>query len=211
MLSSAVLPDLAPSGVVVPRLFCLVSPDDDLALLPDLARVGVDGFQVRAKQRPDRELLALTHLVIRAVRPFGAVVAVNDRVDVALAAGADGVHLGADDLPVADVCRLAPDLLVGATCRDRRAVEEAAAAGASYAGFGPVWASTSKAGLPAPLGTDAISEAMGVLPLVAIGGVSGTRAAQARAAGAHGVAVIAGIWGARDPVASAEELVAAIG
>ncbi|WP_110239521.1 thiamine phosphate synthase [Nocardioides gilvus] len=210
MLSRVALPDLA-SSRVVPRLFCLVSPDDDLSLLSDLARAGVDGFQVRAKQRPDGELLALAELVVRAVRPFGAVVVVNDRVDVALAAGADGVHLGADDLPVAHVRRIAPALLVGATCRDRRAVEEAAAAGASYAGFGPVWASTSKAGLPAPLGPAAIGGAAGVLPLVAIGGVSAGRARQACDAGAHGVAVIAGIWGARDPVTSAKELVAAIG
>lgn len=194
----------------VPRLFCLVSPDDDLALLPDLARAGVDGFQVRAKRGSDRELLALTHLVLDAVRPFGATVVVNDRVDIALAGEADGVHLGGDDLPVAHVRRIAPHLLVGATCRDLRAVEEAAASGASYVGFGPVWATDSKAGLPTPLGPEAITRTAGVLPLVAIGGVRGERASRARAAGAHGVAAIGGIWGVRDPVTAAKELVAAV-
>lgn len=196
---------------MLPRIFCLVSPTDDLTLLPDLARAGVVGFQVRAKQRPDREVLALAQLVIGAVRPFGASVVVDDRVDLALASGADGVHLGAEDLPVAAARQIAPALVIGATCRDRGDVERAAAAGASYAGFGPVWATTSKVGLPEPLGPDAISRAAGVLPLVAIGGVAGDRATTAVAAGAHGVAVIGGIWGTRDPLASAKELVAALG
>lgn len=202
---------MLPASVsALPRLFCLVGAGDDLALLPDLARAGVDGFQVRAKASTDREVLALTHLVIGAVRPFGACVVVDDRVDVALAAGADGVHLGADDLPVAAARRIAPDLVVGATCRDREDVARAAAAGATYAGFGPVWATTSKAGLPDPLGPDAITRAEGLLPLVAIGGVRGERAGAARRAGAHGVAVIGGIWDTRDPVASAKELVATV-
>ena len=196
---------------MLPRLFCLVSPTDDLALLPNLAQVGVDGFQVRAKQSTDREVLALTRLVIAAVRPLAATVVVDDRADVALAAGADGVHLGAEDLPVAAVRRFAPDLVIGATCRDRDDVERAAREGATYAGLGPVWATTSKAGLPAPLGPEAITRAGGVLPVVAIGGVDASRAAAAVAAGAHGVAVIGGIWGTRDPLASAKELAAALG
>ncbi|WP_101523726.1 thiamine phosphate synthase [Nocardioides houyundeii] len=194
---------------ILPRLFCLVSATDDLTLLTALAEAGVDGFQVRAKGAGDRELLALVTLVIAAVRSHGATVVVNDRVDIALATGADGVHLGADDLPVAVARRLAPDLLVGATCRDPQAVAQARADGATYAGFGPVWGTRSKSGLPTPLGPGAIESAQGVLPLFAIGGVTAARAVQARATGAHGVAVIAGIWGARDPVAAAKELVTA--
>lgn len=201
---------LLSAAPALPRLFCLVAPHDDLALLPELARAGVDGFQVRAKQVPDRELLALTQLVVGAVRPYGAVVVVDDRVDVAVAAGADGVHLGADDLPVAYARRIAPDLVVGATCRSREDVERAEHDGASYAGFGPVWATRSKTGLPDPLGPDALARAAGVLPVVAIGGVDATRARVAVEAGAHGVAVIGGIWGGRDPVSSAKELVAAV-
>lgn len=193
------------------RLFCLVSERDDHALLPALAEAGVDGFQVRAKDLSTRALVALTSAVLAAVRPSGARVLVNDRLDVALAAGADGVHLGADDLAVADARRIAPGLVVGATCRDRAAVRAAAAAGADYAGFGPLLATSSKPGLPAPLGVDAVREAAGVLPLVAIGGLTAATAAQARAAGAHGVAVIGAIWRQPDPVAAAKELVAAVG
>lgn len=194
----------------VPRLSCLVSAADDLSLLPALAEAGVDGFQVRAKDLSTRELVALTRVVIDAVRRYGARVLVNDRLDVALAAGADGVHLGADDLAVADARRLAPDLMVGATCRTRAGAEAAAADGADYAGFGPLLATTSKAGLPAPLGVAAVRAAAGVLPLVAIGGLSAPTAADARAAGAHGVAVIGAIWRQPDPLAAAKELVAAV-
>lgn len=194
----------------LPRLFCLVSAADDLALLEDMASVGVDGFQVRDKAATTRELVELTRIVLAAVRPSGAMVVVDDRLDVALATGADGVHLGADDLAVADARRLAPDLVVGATCRDAAAVRRATAEGATYAGFGPVFETTSKDSLPSPLGVDAITAAAGVLPLVAIGGITVAGASRARRAGAHGVAVIGAAWRQPDPVAAAKELVAAV-
>lgn len=192
------------------RTFCIVSERDDLALLPALAAAGIDGIQVRAKGLTTRALVDLTRRVIAAV-PVHVQVVVNDRVDIALVCGADGVHLGADDLRVADARRIAPRLTIGATCRDRAAVERAAAEGADYAGFGPVFTTDSKAGLPAPLGPDAITAAAGVLPLVAIGGITAANVSAARAAGAHGVAVIGGIWRPPDPVAAAKELVAQVG
>ena len=192
----------------LPRLFCLVSSSDDLSLLPALVAAGVDGFQVRDKVLSTRELLALVTQVREAVGE--ACVVVNDRLDVALAAGADGVHLGAEDLPVAAARRLAPGLLVGATCRSRAEVLAAARDGADYAGFGPVRASASKAGLPAPLGVAALAAATGVLPLVGIGGVDAATARELRIAGAHGVAVIGGLWRDPDPVLAAKELVSAV-
>jgi len=195
---------------VPPRLFCLVDATDDLTLLPALVSAGVDGFQVRAKGLADGALLGFAEEVVAAVRPLGAVVVVNDRVDVALASGADGVHLGRDDLPVAVARRLAPDLLVGATCRDRDQTRRAAADGADYAGFGPVFATDSKSGLPAPLGADAVRGSAGILPLVGIGGIDAGTAAAVRAAGAHGIAVITAIWRQRDPVAAARELAEAV-
>ena len=149
--------------------------------------------------------------MIGAVRPYGASVVVDDRLDVALATGADGVHLGADDLPVDLAVACAPGLLVGATCRDRGDVERAAAAGAAYAGFGPVFATTSKAGLPPALGVPAVTAASGVLPLVAIGGIDAGRVRPVVDAGAHGVAVLGAIWSKPDPVAAAKELVQELG
>ncbi|QYJ02643.1 thiamine phosphate synthase [Nocardioides panacisoli] len=191
---------------MIARLFCLVSDHDDLTLLPALADAGVDGFQVRAKGLAARPHLTLVEQVMAAVGDRAQVV-VNDRVDIALAAGAHGVHLGDDDLPVAAVRRAAPSLVIGATCRDRASVGSAAVDGADYAGFGPVFATDSKAGLPDPLGTDAVATAAGLLPLVAIGGITAGNARRARDAGAHGVAVIGGIWRPPDPVTAAKELV----
>lgn len=194
----------------VPRLTCLVAPADDLTLLPELAAAGVDGFQVRAPGLDTADLLALTATVLDAVRPSDAQVLVNDRVDVALAAGAHGAHLGARDLPVAHARRIAPDLVLGATCRNRGAVLAARDAGADYAGFGPIHATTSKTGLPYPLGVAALAEARGVLPLVAIGGITAANAGAAVRAGAHGVAVIGGLWRQPVPLSAAKELVAAV-
>ncbi|MCR1784202.1 thiamine phosphate synthase [Nocardioides carbamazepini] len=193
-----------------PRLHCLVSHDDDLSLLPALVDAGIDGFQVRDKALPTGALVALTRTVLAAVRPAGVTVVVNDRLDVALAAGADGVHLGAADLAVADARRLAPGLVVGATCRTRAEVAAAASDGADYAGFGPVFATDSKPGLPAPLGVAAMTDATGLLPLLAIGGITAGTAGEVREAGAHGVAVIGAIWRHPDPVVAAKELLAAL-
>jgi thiamine-phosphate pyrophosphorylase len=198
----------------LPRIFCLVSTTDDLTLLPALAAAGVDGFQVRDKAATTRELVVLAASVIELVAAYEACVVVDDRLDVALAAGAHGVHLGASDLPLDEARRIAdavvPGLVIGATCRDRAAVEAAAAAGADYAGFGPVFATTSKPGLPDPLGVSAVTDAAGVLPLIAIGGISAESAGPVRAAGAHGVAVIGGLWRQPDPLQAAKELVTAV-
>ncbi|KQZ75171.1 thiamine phosphate synthase [Nocardioides sp. Root151] len=188
------------------RIFCLVDTTDDLFLLPALADAGVDGFQVRAKSATTRSLMAC----VAAALDTGAMVVVNDRLDVALAAGAHGVHLGASDLPVASARRLAPDLVIGATCRDLASLRQAALDGATYAGFGPLFETTSKAGLPAPLGLSALSACVGPLPLIGIGGVSAATAPAVLSAGAHGVAVIGSIWRQPDPVQAAKELVNAV-
>lgn len=196
---------------MLPRIFCLVSSRDDLSVLGEIALAGVQGFQVRDPELTTVALLDLTHRVIEAVRPHGATVVVNDRLDVALAAGADGVHLGSTDLPVAAARTMAPELLIGATCRDRDTVVAAGVAGASYAGFGPVFATASKQGLPQPRGLDGVRDASGVLPLVGIAGVDATNAADVIGAGAEAVAVIGGIWRQPDPVQAAKELVTAVG
>lgn len=192
---------------MLPRIFCLVATTDDLSLLPALAAAGVGGFQVRDKAASTRALVDLTSSALAT----GACVVVNDRLDVALATGAHGVHLGASDLPVGEARRLAPDLVIGATCRDRASVIAAERAGATYAGFGPLFATSSKVGLPSPLGLPSLDAAGGVLPLIGIGGIDAPRAASAIEAGAHGVAVIGGIWRQPDPVIAAKEFVKAVG
>lgn len=152
----------------------------------------------------DRDLLAFTRRVIAA--GDGATIVVNDRVDIALAAGADGVHLGTDDLPVAQARHIAPELQIGGTCRNRAAAISARDPGADYAGFGPIHATTSKEGLPEPLGVDSIAAAADVLPLIAIGGLTAPSVRAVSAAGAHGIAIIGAIWDQPDPVPAAYAL-----
>lgn len=194
----------------LPRIFCLLSGHDPLSLLPELVAVGVTGFQVRDK---GLSIAALSGLVDRVLGLVGdrTTVVVNDHLDVALATQAHGVHLGSDDLAVREARSLAPELLIGATCRSRDDVERAAADGADLAGFGPIGTSSSKAGLPGALGVDAIRRAAGALPLLAIGGIDADLTRRARAVGAHGVAVIGAIWRQPDPVLAAKELVEAVG
>jgi thiamine-phosphate pyrophosphorylase len=148
---------------------CLVSSTDNLSLLPALAMAGVDTFQVRDKTLERPGLIELTAHVMALV-PAARVI-VNDRIDVALMIGANGVHLGASDMGVADARRLVDrasgrrflmgSFLIGATCRTAAEVAAAAAAGADYAGVGPVFATNSKAGLPSPLGLDGLTAVLG--------------------------------------------------
>lgn len=205
---------------MVPRLMCLVSSGDDLARLPALAMAGVDAFQVRDKTLERDGLIALTNHVMNLV-PAARVI-VNDRIDVAVITGADGVHVGTSDLPVAEVAAmvgraqargfLSDRFLIGATCRTAVDVRAAGDAGAAYAGVGPVFATSSKDGLPDPLGVEGLGAAVvhGGVPVLAIGGIDADNAAEVVAAGAHGVAVIGGIWRAADPVAAARALAAVV-
>lgn len=168
---------------------------------------GDTALQVRVKGATDRALSLWTAELVAATRPHGIRVIVNDRLDIALAAGADGVHLGAEDLPVSAVRSLAPSgFLVGGTCRGPEGARVALAQGADYVGLGPVYPSTSKAGLPQPLGLEVLEQTARVVPTVAIGGITSSRVPGVMAAGAHGVAVIAAVWRAADPPRAAKEI-----
>jgi len=195
--------------VLVPR-FHVITPVVTISLLRALVDVGVDAIQVRDKAADDRTLLAFATAAAAAVRPMGCRLLVNDRVDLALAAGADGVHLGASDLPVALARRCAPGLLIGATCRNRDDALRAAADGADYVGVGPVYPTTTKKGLPAPLGLDGLAAVAGVLPMIAVAGIDAGRVPAVLAAGAHGVAVVGAVTNAADPPGAAEEIARAL-
>lgn len=175
---------------------------------------GAPVVQVRTKTGSDRSRYAFAREVMLLCRAAGALCIVNDRVDLALAAGADGTHVGADDLPVDVVRRIAgPGHLVGGTARDPRRAAELVAAGADYLGVGPAFATSTKDGLPDPIGpagVAAVAAAVAV-PVIAIGGVTAGRAAVLRAAGAHGVAVVSAVSAAPDPAAAARALLAALG
>ncbi|MEU1589287.1 thiamine phosphate synthase [Micromonospora sp. NPDC005710] len=170
--------------------------------------------QVRVEDSAtDREAYDLTRRVLALCTPYGVTCLVNDRLHVALAAGAAGGHVGADDLPV-DAARrvLGPTGVLGATARAPGPAREAVAAGASYLGVGPCHATSTKSGLPDPIGpagVRAVVDAVDV-PVVAIGGVTAARVPALRAAGAYGVAVVGAVSSAADPARATAELIEAL-
>ncbi len=163
-------------------------------------------IQLRMKSRPARELYEAA-LEARAQLRGRVLLLVNDRPDVALAAGADGVHVGAEDLPVDVVRRIVgPRMILGATARTFEGARRAVAAGADYVGFGPVFTTTTKS-IPVPeRGLSLLAEVAAGLgaPVVAIGGIDLARAAAVAKAGAAAAAVISDVLGAADPVAQAK-------
>lgn len=173
------------------------------------AHGGATCIQLRLKDVSARDLVGVAHELVRAV---GVPVIVNDRTDVAIAAGAAGVHLGAEDVPPSAIRRMAPpDFIIGASVGND--AEVANSSGADYVGIGPFFASGSKSDAGVPIGPEGFSrlaQAAG-LPAVAIGGVTAENAAVAIAAGAAGVASIAGVFGSSDPAGAARRIRSAIG
>jgi len=170
---------------------------------------GVGLIQCRAKGVSTREMLPDIATAIELGRRQGVPVIVNDRVDVALALGADGVHLGQDDLPVAAARRLAGDgLLIGATTPTPDLAREAVAAGADYVAVGPMYRSPLKPE-KAPVGPSRVAEVRAVVevPVCAIGGLTAGNIAPVAAAGADLFAVVSAIEGADDPREATRRLV----
>jgi len=196
---------------VLPRVHVITDlPHTPPEMIDEIVSAGADAVQVRAKHLTDRELYELAQDVVRTVGARAKVI-VNDRLDIALAVGADGVHLGLDDLPVARARRLAPaGFLIGGTCRNVQHARQAYADGADYVGVGPIYPSTTKTGLPEPLGFDALSAISEIIPAIAISGITAERVPEVMAAGAHGVAVIAAVSRASDPPRAARDVVAAV-
>ncbi len=174
---------------------------------------GAPVVQVRAKGCTDRVLHDFAAELVARCRAAGALCLVNDRVDVALAVGADGTHLGAGDLPLSAARRIAgPGHLLGGTAREPVLARALVAEGADYLGVGPAWPTTTKTGLPDPLGPAgirAVAAAVDV-PVIAIGGVTAARVADLLAAGAAGVAVVGAVAAAPDPAAATTELLRAL-
>ncbi|MGB2568520.1 thiamine phosphate synthase [Micromonospora citrea] len=161
----------------------------------------------------DREAYDLAGRVLALCAPYGATCLVNDRLHVALAVGAAGGHVGAEDLPVAAARRvLGPTAVLGATAREPATATEAVAAGASYLGVGPCHATATKTGLPDPIGPDGVRAVAGAVdvPVIAIGGVTAATVPDLRAAGAYGVAVVGALSASPDPARTTAALVEAL-
>jgi len=167
---------------------------------------GVRAVQLREKDLPAAELLPLAIELRVLTRRFAARLLINDRIDVALAVAADGVHLGGHSLPAAVARRLlGPQRLIGVSTHRPAEIAAAAAAGANFVTFGPVFATPAKLAYGQPLGLEALRLACqnSPLPVFALGGIKPCHLADLRAAGVAGVAVISALIATPDPFSSA--------
>lgn len=201
------------------RLYAIIGPEQAGGRdLPDLVRAAIRGgctvVQYRDKTSPTRAMVEQARALRQACDGTGVPLLVNDRVDVALAARAHGVHLGQEDLHAEDARRLlGPEAIIGLTVKTARQADELYRLRVDYACIGGVFATTSKVNPEPPVGLDGLSRiafrarlAAPGTPVGAIAGINAGNAAATVGAGADGVAVIAALFGAEDVEAAARAL-----
>lgn len=170
-------------------------------------------LHLRGPRTAGAPLHRLAEELLPAARQAGAMLFVNDRVDVALAVDVDGVHLGRRSLPVAAARRvLRPDRRLGASCHDAAEAILARGDGADYAFVGTIFPTPSHPGVPGMglAGLAATLARLGSWPVIGIGGIDPARVGEVLGAGAYGVAVVRGVWDARDPADAVRRYVEAI-
>ncbi|MEX2530226.1 MAG: thiamine phosphate synthase [Gemmatimonadota bacterium] len=202
------------------RLSLIVITDDALAgergvesVVADALAAGAPCIQLRRKWGGSGTTFRLAQRLREMTAARGALLIVNDRVDIALASGADGVHLGPHDLPVARVRRLVPStFIVGYSTDHPEDARRAEAEGASYLGCGTVWPTETKGDAGEAIGTEGLAAvaASVSIPVVGIGGISPSRAALLRATGAVGVAVVGAVMAAEHPGLATRQLLEAL-
>lgn len=190
--------------------------DRPLSLGRDIAWVveeavkgGATMVQLREKDIDTREFIALACRLQPILKEAGVPLIINDRVDVALAVDADGVHIGQSDMPY-DIARrlLGPDKIIGLSVENMDEVREANSLDVDYIGISPVYSTATKTDTAPPFGLEGLGEAvrLSVHPTVAIGGMNIKTAADVLGTGVDGIAVVSGICSAPDPKTAAEEL-----
>ena len=205
------------------RLYALVDPDtsggrefDELAEL--VVGGGATLVQLRDKHGDTGVLVERARALKTALAPFGVPLLINDRVDVALACGAEGVHVGQTDMAVADARRLlGRNALIGLSIKTEEQAQGAPLDLLDYVGIGGVFTTTSKTTGTAPIGIDGLARVAGIIrsraqdfPVCAIAGITAENASQTIAAGADGVAVISALSLAADPKAAAAKMRAVV-
>jgi thiamine-phosphate pyrophosphorylase len=200
--------------LVLPRLYVIL----DAGMLTEpagltaekLMDAGVKLLQFRAKNATARELWTESRAIAESARGAKCTFMVNDRPDVAYLAGADGVHVGQDDLEAEQARKLiGPDRWVGVSTHNLEQFRKAAASSADYIAVGPIFQTSSKANPDPVVGIELLRRVRGLTekPIVAIGGITLERAGEVIAAGADSVAVISDILKANDPAATAREFI----
>ncbi len=183
----------------------------DLSMETKIAQLLAGGASVIQIRMKDSVGIKIWKVACRAMEMARgkALVITNDRLDVALAAGTDGVHIGEDDLPLPEVKRLVgKKMLIGATVRTLEEAKTAISQGASYIGFGPIYATSTKL-ISAPIrGIEALNQVASAVsvPVVAIGGITLERVGEVAASGASAVAMISGIFQAPNPSEQAQKI-----
>ena len=170
---------------------------------------GVTMVQLREKDAPTGEFVALAKRLKAVLAPLGIPLIINDRVDVALAADADGVHIGQSDMPYEDARRLlGAEKIIGLSVENFEDLERANALDVDYVGISPVYGTPTKSDTAEPFGLEGLRRAvaMSAHPTVAIGGMNASTIAEVMQAGADGVAVVSAICSAPSPRKAAEEL-----
>ena len=181
--------------------------------IEDIVRESVEGgatmVQLREKDIDTRDFIELALRLKKVVAPYGVPLIINDRVDVALASDADGVHIGQSDMPYAMARRiLGPDKIIGLSVENFAQIEEANSLDVDYIGVSPVFSTPTKTDTAAPFGLEGLRRAveMSVHPTVAIGGMNASTAADVISTGTDGIAVVSAIVCAASPRKASEEL-----
>jgi len=190
---------------------CLVTDRDiagDRSLIDIVAAAvqgGVTMVQLREKTATTREFLEAARALKALLAPLGVPLVINDRVDIALAVDAEGVHVGQTDMPVDQVRALAGPRIIGLSITNAEQMSRDDARKVDYLGVGPLYLQQTKANASTPLGVEGFRRlrAMSEKPVMAIGGLKADNSAPVIAAGANGLAVVSGIIGAPDPAAAA--------
>lgn len=179
-----------------------------LEIIDAVLKAGVSLIQLREKSCSTAELMQLARQARTLTARYDALLIINDRLDVAMACAADGVHLGQNDFPVSDARRLAPKLLIGASSHDVDEAREAEAAGASYVNIGPLFPTTTKEWKGAYLGMDGLKAiaAQVSIPFSVMGGIKRQHIPGLVSAGAHVIALVTAVTQADDPGQEAAEL-----
>ncbi len=196
--------------VVITEVFC--AGRSSLEVLGAVLEAGVTLIQFREKDLDDGRMYDRARAFRRLTRKADALLIIDDRIDVALAVEADGVHLGRHDLPISVARKLAPDMIIGASSHNVEQAREAERAGASYVNIGPIYPTETKLKTASPLGpqiVEEVSREVGI-PVTCMGGIKIENIAEVLAHGARHPALVTAVTAHPDPKAAAAELRAKI-